>query len=76
VSTISGVKNGGVIAKFTRAGYKIGQTYMTEKEGRYCGNWYFGLSAVPGVYHVDVVVTDQEDRVMALEDAATFVILD
>ncbi len=76
VSTISGVKNGGVIAKFTCGGYKIGQTYMTEKEGRYCGNWYFGLSAVPGVYHVDVVVTDQEDREMALEDAATFVILD
>jgi len=76
VSAISDVKNGGVIAVFTRDGYKIGQTYMTEKEGRYCGNWYFGLSAVPGVYHVDVVVTDQEDRVMALEDATTFVILD
>ncbi len=76
VSAISGVKNGGVIATFTRGGYKIGQTYMTEKEGRYCGNWYFGLSAVPGVYHVAVVITDQEGRVMTLEDAATFVILD
>jgi hypothetical protein len=76
VSAISDVKNGGVIAEFTRDGYKIGQkTYMREKEGRYCGNWYFSLSVVPGVYHVDVVVTDQEGRVMALEDAATFVIL-
>jgi parallel beta-helix repeat protein len=75
VSAISDVKNGGVIAVFTRDGYKIGHTYMTEKEGKYCGNWYLGLSAVPGVYHVDVVVTYQEDRVMALEDAATFVII-
>nr|CBH37026.1 hypothetical protein, secreted [uncultured archaeon]CBH37660.1 conserved hypothetical secreted protein [uncultured archaeon] len=76
VSTISGVKNGGVIATFTRGGYKIGQTYMAEKEGRYCGNWYFGLSAVPGVYHVDVIAADRDGREMALEDAATFVILD
>jgi hypothetical protein len=48
---------------------------MTEKEGRYCGNWYFGLSA-PGVYHVDVIAADRDGREMALEDAATFVILD
>ena len=78
VSAISGVKNGGVIATFTRGGYKIGQTFchMTEKEGRYCGNWYFGLSAVPGVYHVDVIATPRYGHSVTLEDATTFVILD
>jgi len=37
---------------------------MIEKDGRYCGRWYLTLSEVPGVYHVDVVVTDREGRVM------------
>jgi serine protease AprX len=75
VSAISGVDNGGVIAKFMRGGYKVKQIYMTEKEGIYCGNWYLSSSAVPGVYHVDVAVTDREGRVMESEDAATFEII-
>jgi hypothetical protein len=74
VSAISGVDDGGVNAKFTRDGSVVEiRLHDHNKDGRYCNYRYF---TEPGIYHVDVVVTDQEDRVMALEDAATFVILD
>jgi hypothetical protein len=43
------------------------------KDERYCRNYYF---IEPGVYHVDVIAADRDGREMALEDVATFVILD
>ncbi|MGB7001281.1 MAG: NosD domain-containing protein [Halobacteriota archaeon] len=74
VSAISGVKDGGVIAKFTRDGSVVEQIRLHDhnKDGRYCNYRYF---TEPGIYHVDVIATDRDGRVMALEDAATFVIL-
>ena len=75
VSAISGVKNGGVIAKFTRDGSVVKEIRLHDhnKDGRYCHYRYF---TEPGIYHVDVIAADRDGRVMALEDAATFVILD
>ncbi|NAS88135.1 hypothetical protein C4E24_00090 [ANME-1 cluster archaeon AG-394-G21] len=75
VSAISGVDNGGVIAKFTRDGSVVKQIRLHDhnKDGRYCNYHY---SSEYGVYHVDVIAADRDGRVMALEDAATFVIID
>jgi parallel beta-helix repeat protein len=75
VSAISGVKDGGVIAEFTRDGSVVEQIRLHDhnKDGRYCNYLYF---TEPGVYHVDVIAADHDGREMALEDAATFVILD
>ncbi len=75
VSAISGVEYGGVIAEFTRDGSVVEQIRLHDhnKDGRYCNYRYF---TEPGIYHVDVIAKDRDGRVMALEDAATFVILD
>jgi len=75
VSAISGVKDGGVIAEFTRDGAVVAQIRLHDhnKDGRYCHYRYF---IEPGIYHVDVIAADSNGRVMALEDAATFEILD
>jgi parallel beta-helix repeat protein len=75
VSAISGVEDGGVIAKFTRDGSMVEQIRLLDpnKDGRYCRTHYF---IEPGVYHVDVIAADRDGREMALEDIATFVILD
>ncbi|NQE52595.1 Cell surface glycoprotein [ANME-1 cluster archaeon GoMg3.2] len=75
VSAISGVDNGGVIAEFTRDGSVVEQIRLLDpnKDGRYCRDHYF---IEQGVYHVDVIARDPDGHVMALEDAATFVILD
>ena len=75
VSAISGVKDGGVSATFTRDGYKIGQIRLHDhnKDGRYCNYLYF---TEPGIYHVDVVAADRAGHDRTLEDATTFVILD
>jgi hypothetical protein len=75
VSAISGVKDGGVIAEFTRDGSVVEQIRLHDhnKDGRYCHYHYF---IEPGIYHVDVIATDRDGREMALEDAATFVILE
>jgi parallel beta-helix repeat protein len=75
VSAISGVKNGGVIAKFTRGGSMVEQIRLLDpnKDGRYCRNHYF---IEPGVYHVDVIAADRDGREMRLENAETFVIIE
>jgi parallel beta-helix repeat protein len=75
VSAISGVKDGGVIAIFTRDGAVVEQIRLLDhnKDGRYCHYRYF---TEPGIYHVAVIATDCDGHVMPLEDAATFVILD
>jgi parallel beta-helix repeat protein len=75
VSAISGVDNGGVIAEFTRDGSVVEQIRLHDhnKDGRYCNYRYF---TEPGVYHVDVIAADRDGHVMALEDAATFVIIE
>ena len=75
VSAISGVKDGGVIAEFTRDGAVVEQIRLHDhnKDGRYCNYGYFTEF---GVYHVDVIAADRDGRVMPLEDAATFVIID
>lgn len=69
------MKDGGVIAEFTRDGSVVKQIRLHDhnKDGRYCWNHYFIES---GVYHVDVIAADRDGRVMELEDAATFVIID
>jgi hypothetical protein len=75
VSAISGVKDGGVIAEFTRDGSVVEQIRLLDhnKDGRYCRNHYF---TELGVYHVDVIAADRDGREMRLEDAATFVIIE
>jgi hypothetical protein len=76
VSAISGVKDGGVIAEFTRDGAVVEQIRLLDhnKDGRYCRNHYF---IEPGIYHVDVIAKDRDKQhEMMLEDAATFVIID
>jgi parallel beta-helix repeat protein len=75
VSAISGVEYGGVIAEFMRDGSVVKQIRLLDpnKDGRYCRTHYF---TEPGVYHVDVIAADRDGREMALENVATFVILD
>jgi hypothetical protein len=76
VSAISGVNDGGVIAEFTQGGSVVEQIRLLDpnKDGRYCRNHYF---TEPGIYHVDVIVTDREGRTLELkDDAATFVIIE
>jgi parallel beta-helix repeat protein len=75
VSAISGVKHGGVIAVFTRDGSVVEQIRLLDpnKDGRYCRDHYF---TEPGIYHVDVIAADHDGREMALEDVATFVIIE
>jgi hypothetical protein len=75
VSAISGVKDGGVIAEFTRDGSVVEQIRLHDqnKDGRYCHYRYF---TEPGIYHVDVVVTDREGRALELKDTPTFVIIE
>ena len=74
VSAISGVKDGGVIAEFTRDGSVVEQIRLHDhnKDGRYCNYHYF---IEYGIYHVDVIAADRAGHDMGLEDAETFVII-
>ena len=73
VSAISGVKDGGVIAEFTRDGARVEQIRLhdPDKDGRYCHYRYF---TVPGLYQIDVIAADRDGRMMELKNATIFVI--